>query len=125
MANKTTSTTTQAEFHPRALYGASKILRHLWQRADFSTMSDEELAEFDCHDNISHHLSNLADLMMGVGCLIANDDRKTCRSGALQMPENIAEMLWAFSDLIATNVEAIDIASEANFHLMERAKGRR
>jgi hypothetical protein len=120
MPSKTTRTT-KAKFTPRDIYGAARIMRQLRDKVDLSTMSDDELEELACHVEISNILGNLAEMMMGVGCLIANDDRKPIKSGSLQTPDQIAEMLWAFSDLIGTNVEAISIASEARYCLGVRA----
>lgn len=122
MSKKTTQQVApKAEFRPRNIYGASRVIRQLLDKADFSAMSDGELEELACHDEVSHNLGNLAELMMGLGCLIANDDRKPIKLGSLQTPDQIAEMLWAFSDLIGTNVEAITVASEAKYHLSKRA----
>lgn len=122
MSKKTTKQASpKAEFTPRDIYGAARVMRQLRDKVDFSAMSDDELGELVCHNEISHQLGNLSDLMMGLGCLIANDDRKSLKSGSLQMPDQIAEMLWSFSDMITTHVEASNIASDAGFLLRERA----
>jgi hypothetical protein len=104
--------------------GASGILRALWEKVDFSALSDEELKALDCTEQITCELGNIAKTMAGIGCLIASDYRDN-KSGALQTTDEIAIMLWGFSDMIATNAEAIDVASEAGFYLRERAGRRR
>jgi len=100
---------------------ASTILHTLWSATDAKNLSDAQLETLSCNDGLSNGLSNVAEIMMSVGCLVADEGNRGERSGNFQEPASIANLLWVLSDVIDTAAAASFVANDAKAVLHHRA----
>jgi hypothetical protein len=90
---------------------AAKIINTLWPDVA-KHLTDEQLEQLSYSD-LHGTLGNVAEVMMGIGCLIAEDGIHEVSAGNFQDSESVAKLLWSFSDLIATAAEVSRVSSDA------------
>lgn len=103
---------------PRSIVSSAAVMRELWNATgEGRNMSPAQLEWFaDAGDVGGHMLRNLQTMLKGVGCLILSDaDESSIRSGALQSPSDVADLLFMTENLIDAAVGMIEIGSEASF----------
>lgn len=104
----------------------STIIHTLWSATDANTLSDEQLEALSCSDSLTGRLSDVAEVMMGIGCLVAEDGNSGSKTGSFQEPDSITQLLWSLSDVIETAAAASFVANDAKtvLHLRTQAKAR-
>ena len=121
------ATTVESDERPRYVPTTAGLLRFFWERLDsqFDSVSDEELKWLTkASDNAQLMAGNLGKTVAGVAALVSYEmDRKGIRSGAFQ-PHGLPEFLYGFADVAETIEQMIAIASESDFLLRERYRGR-
>lgn len=104
---------------PRRIVSPAAIMRELWNATDEGrNMSTAQLEWFAGAGDVGGHmLQKLQTVLTGTGCLILSDadDENSVRSGALQSPDDVADLLFMTENLIDAAVGMIEIGSEAGF----------
>ena len=97
---------------------AAKIINTLWP--DIAKhLTDEQLEQLSYSD-LHGTLGNAAEVMMGIGCLVAEDGIHEVPAGNFQDSESVAKLLWFFSDLIETAAGVARVSSDAKAMLSTR-----
>ena len=100
---------------------ASTIISTLWGATDAENLSDKQLSALSCEEGLSRQLKDLAEVVIGVGCLVAEDKD----AGNFQEAGSVAQLLFTISNLIGSHAEASIVASDArtiiNRRKLERA----
>lgn len=99
---------------------ASTIIRTLWAATDDKALSDEQLSALSCDEALNGELNNVAEIMSGIGCLIAHDGDGKLAAGSFQDRYSVSQLLWVFSDVIKTQADASFVAIEAESVLRKR-----
>lgn len=110
---------------PRRIVSPASVMRELWTATgEGRNMSQAQLEWFASADSVgTNMLHNLQTVLTGVGCLILSDDddsKSGPRSGALQSPSDVADMLFMAENLIDAAVGMIEIGGEAGFKAYDR-----
>lgn len=94
---------------------ASGIIDTLWESIDLKKLSDEQLESLCGSGDQSFALSNLADVMEGLGCLISSDgNRGSNIAGNFQDGESLSQLLWVLADAVKTSASVCFVVSEAS-----------
>lgn len=117
--------TDQQGTEPKRIVSPAAVMRELWNATNEGrNMSPEQLEWFKQANEVgAMMLQNLQTVLTGVGCLImsdADDSRSGVRSGALQFPGDVAELLFMTENLIDAAVGMIEIGGEAGFKAHDR-----
>lgn len=111
--------TDQQGEEPRRIVSPAAVMRELWNVTDEGrNMSQAQLEWFAGAGEVGGHmLRNLQTMLTGAGCLILSDADKEngVRSGALQSPSDVADLLFMAENIIDAVVGMIEIGSEAGF----------
>jgi hypothetical protein len=117
--------TAQQEEKPARIVSPAAVMRELWNATgDGRNLSPAQLEWFAMADDTgTQMLRNLQTVLTGAGCLILEDANKEDgpRSGALQSPQDVADLLFMTENLIDAAVGMIEIGNEASF--MAHSKG--
>lgn len=102
---------------PRSIVSPAAVMRELWNATNEGrNMSLAQLEWFASAGDVGGHmLRNLQTVLTGAGCLIVEDAAKKAGSGALQSPQDVADLLFAAENLIDAAVGMIEIGSEAGY----------
>lgn len=99
----------------------SAIIDTLWECIDMKNLSDEQLESLCRFDGQSSELSNLADVMDELACLISSDgNRGSNISGEFQDGESVSKLLWVLAQAVKTSASVCFVMSEANALLSHR-----
>lgn len=102
---------------------ASLVFRTLRDRFDLSSLPAEDLKRIaQSSDSIEDEMRNLTEVMTGLGCLINHDAniQGGCGAGNLQDGMAVSLLLFFFAEALQTQVEALHVASNAEYHMNER-----
>lgn len=97
---------------------AATIINTLWPDVA-KHLTDEQLEQLSYSD-LHIPLEHTAEVMMGIGCLIAEDGTHKLAAGNFQDADSVAKLLWLFSDLIATAAGVSRVTSDARSMLSMR-----
>ncbi|MFT3960506.1 hypothetical protein [Propionivibrio sp.] len=97
---------------------AAKIINTLWPDV-VKYLTDEQLEQLSYSD-LHGTLGNTAEVMMGIGCLVAEDGAHKIPSGNFQDSESVAKLLWFFSDLVETAAVVSRVSGDAKTMLSTR-----
>ena len=107
---------------------AAKIINTLWPDVA-KHLTDEQLERVSCTADINTTMRNAADVLMGVGCLVAEDGNTEAGAGNFQDSDSVFRILCFFSDFIDSAAAAYRVAGDATTILhvrqMERAAKQR
>ena len=97
---------------------AAKIINTLWPVVAKHLTDDqlERLGYSDLHGT----LGKAAEVMMCIGCLVAEDERHDIPAGNFQEPESVAKLLCFFSGVIADAAEVSRVSNDAKTILHQR-----
>jgi len=110
--------TDQQGEEPRRVVSPAAVMRELWNATgEGRNMSPAQLEWFAGAGDVGGHmLCNLQTMLTGAGCLILSDAGNSgVRSGALQSPSDVADLLFMTENLIDAAVGMIEIGSEAGY----------
>lgn len=100
---------------------AAGIIDTLMESIDLKKLSDEQLESLCGSGDQSFALSNLADVMDGLGCLISNDgNRGSNVAGNFLDSESVSQLLWVLADAVKTSASVCFVMSEASAFLNHR-----
>lgn len=103
----------------------STIIHTLWSATAAGKLSDEQLNKLSCNDSLVTKQSDVADVMMGIGCFVSDDVNNGGKTGSFQEPDSIAQLLWFLSDVIDTAAAASFVANDARTLLHHRELNRK
>lgn len=117
--------TDQRGTEPKRIVSTAAVMRELWNATNEGrNMSPAQLEWFEQANEVGGMmLRNLQTVLTGVGCLIlgdADDSKSGPRSGALQSPGDVADLLFMTENLIDAAAGMIEIGSEAGFKAHDR-----
>ena len=95
---------------------ASAIINTLWSATDAEGLSDEQLLALGCVEDLACQLKNIAEAVLGIGCLVAEDED----AGSFQDAGSVSRLLFSLSDVISANAEASIVSSEAKAIIQRR-----
>lgn len=108
----------------RGIVTPASVMRELWYATDEGrNLTQAELEWLAAADQAGGlMLQNLQTVLSGVGCLILADaaEDKGLRSGALQSPSEVAEMLFTVGNMIDAAVGMIEIGQGAGYKAFDR-----
>jgi hypothetical protein len=99
---------------------ASKIINSLWPLIDEHKLTDEQLDQLCCEEDLDTTMRNAADVLSGVGCLVAEDGNTEAGAGSFQEADSVARLLCFFSDFIDSAAAAYRVAGDATTILHQR-----
>lgn len=103
----------------------ASMIRCLLEATDLHALDDKTLQSLCRQEEISLQLENIAKVMEGIGCLVSQESSKgSTRAGSFENPDDLATMLFAFSNSIDDMAQSVSVANEAEFVLHERRHGK-
>ncbi|MDQ7978713.1 hypothetical protein QYH69_15790 [Paraburkholderia sp. SARCC-3016] len=101
--------------------GVSSLVRFLSDKVDLRALETHELEWLsELSGPVSQDMSQLADMVEGIGCLVMNDDD----SGHFQTQGDIGRLLFTISNSISICAETLEISGEAYSTLqLKQGKG--
>ncbi len=104
---------------------AASMMRCLLGSTDLESLDDKALITLCRQEEISLQLANIAHVMEGIGCLVSQESPAgSPRAGSFENRDDLATMLFAFSNSIDDMAQAVYVANEAEFVLHERRQAK-
>lgn len=102
---------------------AANIIRTLWNHTKIADLTDDQLKELSRSNEIANSINNLADIMGGIGCLVA-EDGDTGATGTFQSGDSVSALLFALSGAVRASAEALLVTTDAEYQLRLRAEAK-
>jgi hypothetical protein len=98
----------------------SKIINTLWPLIDGHKLTDDQLKRLCCAEDLDTTMRNAANVLEGVGCMVAVDGTHEAGAGNFQEPDSVFRILCFFADFIDSAAAAYRVAGDATTILHER-----
>ena len=98
---------------------ASKIINTLWPDVA-KHLTDEQLGQLTHAEDLNIAMRNAAEVLMGIGCLVAEDGLHEDSAGSFQDADSVPRLLCFFSDFISGAAAAYRVVDDATTILHER-----
>ena len=113
----------EQEAEPKRMLTPGNVMRELWNATDEGRRLSREQLQWmaGAGDVGTMMLRHLQTVLTGAGCLILGDsENKDLRTGSLQSPEDVADLLFMAENLIDSAAGMIEIGSEAGFKAYDK-----
>lgn len=95
----------------------AKMMETLFRAVDLHKLTDEQLDDLQCHEEIKGHLNDIATMLNGIGCLVASDTDV----GNFQDTTDVPALTFGVATMLEMMAVSVSISTDAAFVKAQRA----